>query len=309
MSARPYWSGQIRLALVSIPVEIFSATKSSGGIAFNQLYEPTGQRVKYEKTVPGVGPVDPDQIIKGYEYEKGHYVTMTDEEIDGVRLESKKTLELTQFVDSHEIEPIYYEKPYWVVPADDLAEEAFRVMRDALRAKKKVGVGQLALRGRETIVAIRPCGRGMLLETLRYADEVNKAAGYFRSISDTVSPEELVDLATSLIERRSAPWNAEAFHDRYEEALRAVIDAKIAGRGKVVTAPEPADAGRPTNVVDLMAALKRSLETTPAAPANDAGTPPKKAAAKPRAVKAAPELEPEPEPVPEAKPARARKRA
>jgi DNA end-binding protein Ku len=301
MPARPYWSGQIRLALVSIPVEIFSAVKSSGGIAFNQIHEPTGKRVKYEKIVPGVGPVDPAEIIRGYEYEKGHYVTLTEDEIDDVRLESKKTLELSQFVDADEIQPIYFEKPYWVTPADDLSEEAYRVMRDALRQKKKVGLGQLALRGRETIVALKPCGRGMLLETLHYADEVNRAASYFRSISDAKAPDELVDLASMLIDRRTAPFDAANFHDRYEEALRALIDAKIGGRAK---APEPeSEAPRPTNVVDLMAALKRSLETTPSAPANDTGAAPKRAPARPRAVKAAPA------PEPGAKPARARKRA
>jgi len=297
MAVRPYWSGQLRLALVSIPVEIFSAVKSSSGIAFNQIHEPTGQRVKYEKIVPGVGPVDPTQIIKGYEYEKGHYVTLTEDEIDDVRLESKKTLELTQFVDSSEIEPIYFEKPYWVTPADDLSEEAYRVMRDALRAKKKVGLGQLALRGRETIVALKPCGRGMLLETLHYADEVNKALGYFRSISDAKGPDELVDLASMLIDRRSAPFDAANFHDRYEEALRALIDAKIAGRGKVVQPSEAAP--RPTNVIDLMAALKQSLEKAPAAAANDAGAKP---AAKPRA-------KPKTAPEPQAAPKPARKRA
>ena len=177
MAARAYWKGQIRLALVSIPVEIFSATKSGAQIAFNQIYEPTGQRVKYEKVVPGVGPVDPEDIVKGYQIEKGTYVTMTDEELEAVKLESKKTLELTQFVDSSEIDPLYYERPYYVVPADDLAEEAFVVLREALRETKKVGLGQLAMRGREYVVSLKPCGRGILLETLRYADEVVQARG------------------------------------------------------------------------------------------------------------------------------------
>ena len=309
MPARPYWSGQIRLALVSIPVEIFSAVKSGGGIAFNQIHEPTGKRVKYEKTVPGVGPVDPAEIIKGYEYEKGHYVTLTEDEIDDVRLDSKKTLELTQFVDADEIQPIYFEKPYWVTPADDLSEEAYRVMRDALRAKKKVGLGQLALRGRETIVALKPCGRGLLMETLHYEDEVNRAAAYFRSISDAKGPEELVDLASMLIERRSAPFEPGHFHDRYEEALRALIDTKI---GKRAATPAPLEeAPRPTNVVDLMAALKRSLEVAPKPAANDAAAPAPPKPARGSKPKAAPAPEPAvaAEAEPAAKPARARKRA
>ena len=200
MAARAYWKGQIRLALVSIPVEIFSATKSGATIAFNQIHEPSGKRVKYEKTVPGIGPVDPDEIMKGFEYEKGSYVLLEQDEIDAVKLESKKTLELTQFVDASEIDVLYYEKPYFVVPADDLAEEAFIVLREALRRTKKVGLGQLAMRGREYVVSLKPCGRGLVLETLRYADEVNKARDYFRDISDAKPDEDLLDLAETLIE-------------------------------------------------------------------------------------------------------------
>ena len=176
MAARAYWQGQIRLALVSIPVEIYSATKSGATVAFNQIHEPSGKRIKYEKVAPGIGPVDPEEIVKGFQYEKGKYVLISDEEIEAVKLESKKTLELTQFVDADDIDMIYFEKPYYVVPADDLAEEAFVVLREALRKAKKVGLGQLALRGREYVVSLKPCGRGMVLETLRYADEVNKAA-------------------------------------------------------------------------------------------------------------------------------------
>ena len=133
MAARAYWQGQIRLALVSIPVEIYSATKSGATIAFHQIHEPSGKRIKYEKVVPGIGPVDPEEIVKGFEYEKGHYVLLEEDEINAVKLESKKTLELTQFVEYSDIDPIYYEKPYYVVPADDLAEEAFIVLREALK--------------------------------------------------------------------------------------------------------------------------------------------------------------------------------
>ena len=171
MPARAYWKGQIRLALVSIPVEIFTATKSGAKISFNQIHEPTGKRINYEKVVRGVGPVDRDEIVKGYEYSKNNYVLLDEDEIEAVKLESKKTLELVQFVEQCEIDPLYFEKPYYVAPADDLAEEAFIVLRDALRAAKKVGLGQLSVRGREKLVAVKPCGKGLLLEMLRYADE------------------------------------------------------------------------------------------------------------------------------------------
>ncbi|MFC3712823.1 Ku protein [Sphingoaurantiacus capsulatus] len=263
MAARAYWSGQIRLALVSIPVELYSATRSAGGISFNQIHEPSGKRIKYEKTVPGLGAVDPADIAKGYEYEKGNYVLLDEKEIEGVKLESKKTLELTQFVDFDEIDAIYFDKPYFVVPQDDLAEEAFRVVRDALKKTKKVGLGQLALRGREYICALKPCGQGMVLETLRYAEEVNKAKQFFRGIGNEESPAELMELATTLIEKKTKKFDPDAFHDRYEDALRALIDRKLSGKRTIKAANDEAEV-KPSNVVDLMAALKASLEKSPA---------------------------------------------
>ena len=211
MAARPIWRGQIRLALVSIPVELYSATKSGASIQFHQVHEPSGKRIKYEKVVPGIGPIDRDEIVKGYEVSKGHYVLLDQEEIEKVKLESRKTLDLVQFVDLSDIDAMYFEKPYYVVPADDLAEEAFVVLRDALRAAKKVGVGQLAMRGQEYVVALKPCGRGMLLETLRYADEVNKAASYFREIGDHKPDPDLLDLASTLIEKKTGKFDAGGF--------------------------------------------------------------------------------------------------
>lgn len=234
MAARPYWRGQIRLALVSIPVEIYSATKSGAAVAFHQIYEPTGQRIKYEKTVPGIGPVDVDKIIKGFEYEKGAYVLLDEKEIEGVKLESKKTLVLTQFVDSHEIDAIYFDKPYYVVPADDLAEEAFVVVREALKRSHKIGLGQLAMRGREYVVSIKACGRGMVMETLRYADEVQKAASYFRDIGDAEPDADLLDLACSLIEKKTGKFDAGEFHDRYVDALKDLIERKKKGKAVII---------------------------------------------------------------------------
>ena len=259
MAARPYWKGQIRLALVSIPVEIFSATKSGAAIAFNQIHEPSGKRIKYEKTVPGIGPVSVDDIVKGFEYAKGEYVLIDEKEIESVRLESKKTLELTQFVDVHDIDPIYFEKPYYVVPADDLAEEAFAVLREALRRGRKIGLGQLAMRGREYVVSIKACGRGLVMETLRYADEVTKAASYFRDISDSEPDHELLDLATSLIAKKSGTFDASDYHDRYVDALRELIERKKKGKTLNIEANDSQTDARGSNVIDLMAALKKSL--------------------------------------------------
>src|SRR5919112_3941128 len=288
MAARAYWKGQIRLALVSIPVEIFSATKSGAQIAFNQIYEPTGQRIKYEKVVPGVGPVDPEDIVKGYQIEKGTYVTMTDEELEAVKLESKKTLELVQFVDYDEVDVLYFEKPYFVVPADDLAEEAFIVLREALRRTRKMGIGQLALRGREYLVSVKPCGRGIVLETLRYADEVNKAQNYFRDIEDSKPDAELLDLAEALIERKTAKFDPSKYHDRYIEAVEELIEKKR--KGKTIRADEEELPARGSNVIDLMAALKRSIERPggkESGGGKTSGGAAKKAAAKPAARKPA----------------------
>ncbi|GLV20700.1 non-homologous end joining protein Ku [Sphingobium sp. TomMM35A] len=262
MAARAYWQGQIRLALVSIPVEIYAATKSGAQIAFHQIHEPSGKRVRYEKTVPGLGPVKPEDIVKGFEVSKGDYVLLQPDEIEAVKLESKKTLELTQFVDADEIDVLYYERPYYVVPADDLAKEAFVVLREALRRARKVGLGQLAMRGREYIVSLKPCGRGMVLETLRYADEVNKAQSYFREIDDVKPDPELLDLAEALIEKKTAPFKPDSFHDRYVDALERLIDKKKKAKGRrIIEDEDEAPAKRSGNVIDLMAALKKSVDS------------------------------------------------
>lgn len=292
MAARAYWQGQIRLALVSIPVEIYTATKSGAQVAFHQIHEPSGKRIKYEKTVPGIGEVDPDEIVKGFEFEKGEYVLLDQDEIDAVKLESKKTLELTQFVDMDEIDVLYYERPYFVVPADDLAEEAFIVLREALRRSKKVGIGQLAMRGREYVVSLKPCGRGMVLETLRYAGEVNRAQGYFRDIPDDEPDEDLLDLATALIDKKSSKFDPSKFHDHYVDALKDLIarKAKQKSRRKIIEDKDDEGTGRSgSNVIDLMAALKKSIEKPSAKPAQkESVTTTKKTAHKKAPARAAP---------------------
>lgn len=260
MAARAYWSGQIRLALVSIPVEVFAATKSGARISFNQIHKPSGKRIAYEKVVPGVGPVDRDEIIKGFEVTKGSYVLLEEREIEAVKIESKRTLELVQFVDAHEIDPLYFEKPYYVAPKDDLAEEAFVVLREALRSSRKIGLGQLSVRGSEKLVALKACGKGLLLETLRYADEVRQGGAFFSEIDDIKPDAELLDLAKTLIDNKSAPFDASEFKDRYAGALRALIEKKAkskTGKAIIEDAGEPARGGG--NVIDLMAALKKSV--------------------------------------------------
>ncbi len=288
MAARAYWQGQIRLALVSIPVEIYPASKSGAAISFHQVHEPTGKRIRYEKVAPGVGPVDRDDIVKGYEIEKGEYVLLDQDEIDAVKIESRKTLELVQFVEASEIDVLYYEKPYFVVPGDDLAEEAYVVLREALRQSKKVGLGQLSVRGREQLVSIKPCGRGLVMEVLRYADEVHKAQSYFRDVGDAEPEPELLELATTLIDKKTAPFEPAEFQDRYVEALHRLIEKKRKAKGnrRILEDPDDAPTAGGNNVIDLMAALRKSVGSGASTkPTKSTKSPAKKAAPKKTTVK------------------------
>lgn len=265
MAARPLWSGQLRLSLVSMAVDLYSATRSGARISFRQIHEPSGKRIRYEKVVPGIGPVDKDDIMKGYEIDKDRYVLLDQEEIDAVKLESKRTFELVQFVDACEIAPLYFDKPYYLVPADELAEDAYRVIREALRTAGKVGLGQITLRGREYIAAVRDCGDGLLLETLHYPDEIRKADPLFSGIGEEKVQEDLLDVATALIDKKTAPFDAGAFKDNYTTAMRELIERKRKTGKKITEEEEEARPRTEDNVIDLMAALKRSLEGTGAA--------------------------------------------
>ncbi|GGH61268.1 non-homologous end joining protein Ku [Frigidibacter albus] len=277
----------MRLSLVSIAVEIHSATQPGARVSFRQIHGPSGKAVKYEKTVPGMGPIDTADILKGYELPGDEYLLLQPEEIDAIKLETKKTFELVQFVGVDEIPPLYYDKPYYVVPTDELAEDAYRVVRDALRKAGKVGLGQLTMRGKEALCAIRPCGDGLLMETLYYADEIRSAEPLFSQIEDAPADADLLAVATQLIDRKTAPFDAKAFKDHYDIALRALIEAKRKNK-KTPRSAAGEDAARPKgeNVVDLMEALRQSLKASGGkdegkAPARKA--PARKAPAKPAA--------------------------
>lgn len=284
MASRAIWKGQLRLSLVAIPVEIHNATKTGRRVSFRQIHGPSGKPVRYEKTVAGVGPIDADDILKGYSLGDDEYLLIDPSEIDEIKLETKKTFELVQFVESNEISPLYYDQPYYIVPTDELAEDAYRVVRDALRQSQKVGLGQLTLHGREYLCAVRPCGDGLLMETLFYADEIKDAEPLFSSIEDAPVDEELLTVAEALIDKKTAPFNAKAFTDHYDKALRALIEAKKKGR-----APRVSTQGEKTkaddNVVDLMQALRDSLKASGGAKTKTAAKPkaPAKKATKPSA--------------------------
>ena len=253
---RGLWAGQLRLALVSVPVQLVSAVKTGARLAFHQIDSKSGKRIRYEKVAPGIGPVDPDNIIKGFELSKGQYVLLTDEDFNSVKIEARRTIDLIQFVDQHEIDPIFFDKPYYVLPDGDLAEEAYGILRDALQATNKIGLGQFVMHGREYIVALKPCGAGLMLETLRFADEVRTAAPLFADLENRKPNAELLDLAKELIERKAAKFDPKRFHDHYTEALRKMIDAKTAHKKLIEDDIEP----RPrNNVIDLVEALRRSV--------------------------------------------------
>jgi DNA end-binding protein Ku len=272
MAPRPYWKGHIRLSLVSFEVQLYTASRAAREFPMHQIDRKSGERIRYQTIVPGKGPVPRDEIVKGYEYEKDHYVLFEPEELEKLRIESKHTIDLVQFVDTDEIDVMYFEKPYYVAPGNELAEEAFRVVRDALRQARKYALGQVVLGGRERIAALKPCGKGMVMETLRYGEEVRESQSYFADIDDAPADPEQLDLAKQLIKQKSSKFNPEKFKDHYDDAMRELIKAKLGDKN----AKKVIEEKRPTaQVINLMDALKKSLRgATP----DDGGN---RAAAKP----------------------------
>ena len=205
MARRAYWKGHLRLSLVNISVELYTATSSAGRIGLHQIHKPSGKRIHYEKVVDGIGPVDHDEIVKGFETSKDEYVILEPEELDEIKLESKRTIDLVQFVEACEIDPRYFEKPYYVIPSDDdVAAEGFTVIREALRKTKMVGLGQMAVRGRDYVIAIKPCGDGLLLETLRFADEIKESDTIFHDIPNIRMPARSATTRLQMTAKRGA---------------------------------------------------------------------------------------------------------
>lgn len=254
MATRPYWSGQIRLSLVSVPVNIYAALSSARSVPLHEIYRKTGERVRHQYMADDI-PIEREDIIKGYEYSKGRYVLLEPEDIKALKLPSKDTLEIVQFVPSGDVDSLYFEKPYFVVPRKDSDEDAFATIREGLRKTGTYGIGQLTIGGRERLCALKPCGRGMLLETIRYHDEIREADEYFEDIEDSAVGKEELALVEQLIKQKKAQFKPDKFHDHYREALQELIDAKLEDR-----APEYEDVPKPRGkVVNLMDALRKSL--------------------------------------------------
>ncbi|ORE89929.1 Ku protein [Aurantimonas sp. 22II-16-19i] len=283
---RAYWTGHIRLSLVSFPVRLFAATSPAKTIQLHQYDKNTGKRIRYQK-VSGSDeePVEKDDIIKGYEYEKGQFVPIEDEEIEALKAQSNHVIELTQFTDAADIDPIYYDRPYYVAPDEDGVLDAYVTIREALRRAKKVALGRIVIANKERIAAIKPCGDGLMLETLRYAQEVRDAKKFFDEVKDDAEiDDEQLELAQLLIEKKSKPFDPQSFRDTYQQGLMEIIKAKIAGKEPEAEAAPEEDGG---NVIDIMDALRRSLEQSGGTSGGKGASGAKSASKAPAASKAA----------------------
>src|SRR6186713_1401694 len=259
MPARPTWRGFLKISLVNIPVKVFPATESSATISFNQLHGECQTRIQQKRWCPHCNREVPNsEIVKGYEFEKGRYVVLNDEDFDNVRPESTRVIDLVQFADESAIDPMYVDRAYYLAPDGGVAADAFAVMREGMQGK--VGVGKLALYGREYLVAVKPHDKGIVMYTLHHAAEIRgiEQVEELNSVPAKVRPEE-IKLAKQVIATFDAPLNLSDYRDEYREGLQKIIDAKIAGEEIVAPSAEA-----PPKVVNLMEALKKSLDAVSA---------------------------------------------
>jgi DNA end-binding protein Ku len=278
VAARATWKGFLKISLVNIPIKVFPATESSGSISFNQLHAECQTRIQQKRWCPHCErEVPSSEIVKGYEFEKGHYVVLTEEDFDKVRPESTRVIDLVQFADDASIDPMFVDRAYYLAPDGGMATEAFAVMRDGMAGK--VGIGKLALYGREYLVAVKPQGRGIVMYTLHHAAEIRSIdqVDELNSVPAAVKPEE-IKLAQQVIATFEGPLDLASYTDEYRAGLQRIIDAKVAGREVVAPAEEA-----PPKVVNLMDALRKSLDQVSAAKKK-----PAKATATAPAAKAAP---------------------
>jgi len=272
MAYRPTWQGHLRLSLVTCPVALYTATNSGGEVHFNLINPETNNRIKMVTTDPDTGPIERSKLVKGYEVSKGEYILLSQDEINDVKLESTKTIDIERFVPAEDIDRIYWDNPYYLAPDGKLAQEAFAVIRESMERSGQIALGRVVMSTRERLLALEPRGKGILAYTLRSDAEVRKEDEVFGSISDKAADPQMIAIAQKIIEQQEGPFDPSQFIDRYEEALKDLIKAKQKGH-KIAKVEEPED----TNVVDLMAALRASLG------GKDAKAPAKAAAKKPAA--------------------------
>jgi DNA end-binding protein Ku len=256
VAPRAYWKGYLKLSLVSCPISLFPATSGREKISFHQLNRDTGNRIRYRKVDAETGnDVEASDIIKGYEVSKGDYITLEPEELEAIALESKRTIEIDEFVPKGEIDDLYLADPYYVVPDGEVGQQAFAVIREAIRTEGMVAIGKVVFTSREHIIALEPRGKGMMGVTLRYPYEVRKPDEYFEGIEDEKIPKDMLELATHIVETKRGKFEPDKFEDEYEDALKELLRKKQ--KGEKIEAPKER---APSNVINLMDALRNSVK-------------------------------------------------
>ncbi|WP_125255287.1 Ku protein [Brevundimonas fluminis] len=283
MAARPTWQGHLKLSLVTCPVALYTATSSSERVSFHLINPETNNRIRMVPTDPDAGPVERSDLVKGYEVSKDEYVLMDDADFEKVKLESTRTISIDRFVDADEIDRLYWDSPFYVVPDKGPGAEAFAVIREAMREADKIAIGCLVLRNRERQIALEVRDKGLVAWSLRPHDEVRDAGDFFDDIPSVEADADMVAIAEKIIGQKEGDFDPSKFVDRYDEALKALIRSKQKGGRKLVEAPEPED----TNVVDLMAALRASLKGSASGGRASSRTSTKKASAGKTAAKKA----------------------
>ena len=264
MAPRAYWKGYLKLSLVSCPIALYPASSSSERVSFNRINKKTGNRLKQQMVDAGSGePVEKDDIGRGYEYAKGQYIMVEDDELAKIKIESTHTIEIDRFVPRSEIDDRYLDSPYYMSPTDQVGQEAFSVIRDAMREKKMVGLARVVLTRREHVVLLEPFDKGLLATTLRYAYEVREQKDYFEDIPDLKLPDEMLQLAAHIVDTKAGHFDPKTFEDHYETALVALLKSKEAGRPVETVGEEAA----PPRVINLMDALKASISAAGKKPA------------------------------------------
>jgi DNA end-binding protein Ku len=255
VAPRAYWKGFLKLSLVSCPISLFPATSEREKISFHQLHKQTGNRIKYKKVDAESGrEVDPDDIIKGYEVSNGEYIELEPEELDAVALESKRVIEIDEFVPKADIDELYLNNPYYIVPDGEVGQQAFAVIREAIRKEGMVALGKVVFTSREHIIALEARGKGLMGVTLRYPYEVRNEKDYFGDIEDEKVPKDMLELATHIVDTKRGEFDPKKFEDRYEDALKDLLKKKQ--KGEKIERPTES---KPSNVVDLMEALRKSV--------------------------------------------------
>jgi DNA end-binding protein Ku len=257
MAPRAYWKGFLRLSLVSCPIQLFPATTEREKVSFNQINKETGNRIRYRKVDDETGEEVPSEnIIKGYQIDKGQYIEITDDELESMALESKKTIEIDEFVPKTEIDELYHVRPYYIVPDGDVGQEAFAVIRNAIDQMNMVAIGRVVLTSREHVIAMEARDKGIMGMLLRYPYEIRDEKEYFDDIADVKITKDMMDLAQHIVKTKSGHFDPKQFEDQYEAALKELIEKK--SKGVRIEVP----AGRePTKVINLMDALKRSVKS------------------------------------------------